>query len=344
MGLRAEIGEQPEAAQRLLASKEDIRKVARAIKASDIKYAVIAARGSSDNAAIYAQYLFAVRHRLTVALALPSVTSIYGTTPDLRNALVIGISQSGRSPDIVGVVEQAHRQGALTLAISNDPSSDLVAAARLSISLDAGPERSVAASKTYTSELLSLALLSTELNANRAEDVASLAEIPSLMRDALGAEEVAAKLASADSELSKCVVLGRGYHYATAREWALKLKELALVLADPYSFADFEHGPIGLIDRGFRVLAVAPTGATHVSMLKGIRRLASRLGASTLAVTDNVKSAPASGAWLPVPQTPEWLAPIVSMVPCQLYALHLALAKNLNPDQPRSLKKVTLTR
>ncbi len=343
MGLRAEIGEQPEAARRLLASREEIRKVARTIVAADIRYAVIAARGSSDNAAVYAQYLFAVRHRLAVALALPSATSIYGTTPDLRNALVIGISQSGRSPDIVGVIEQAHRQGALTLALSNDPGSDLVGAAELSIDLKAGPERSVAASKTYTSELLGLALLSAELNAAGADD-AALAEIPNLIREALDQEEVAARLARADSELSRCVVLGRGYHYATAREWSLKLKELALVHADPYSFADFEHGPVGLIERGFRVLAVTPSGAAHADMLKGISRLRNRLGASTLAVTDDVKAGRVSDACLRFPPTPEWLAPIVSIVPCQLYAFHLAVAKNLNPDRPRGLRKVTLTR
>jgi len=336
MGLRAEVGEQPEAAQRLLASRKDVRKAAQAIAAADVKYAVVAARGSSDNAAVYAQYLFAVRHRLAVALALPSATSIYGATPDLRNALVIGISQSGRSPDIVGVIADAHRQGALTLAISNTPASDLVAAAELSIHLEAGPERAVAASKTYTNSLLALALLSAELNGNRAEDVASLTEIPSLIRGALDQEEVAARLARADSKLSRCVVVGRGYHYPTAREWGLKLKELALLMADPYSFADFEHGPVGLIERGFRVLALAPTGATRRPMLKAIKRLRV-LGASTLVVSDDASTD------LPFPSTPEWLAPIVSIVPCQLYAYHLALAKKLDPDRPRTVRKITKT-
>jgi glucosamine--fructose-6-phosphate aminotransferase (isomerizing) len=337
MGLRAEVGEQPEAAQRLLASREDVKRVAKAISKADIKYAVIAARGSSDNAAVYAQYLFAVRHRLAVALALPSTTSIYGATPDLRNALVIGISQSGRSPDIIGVIEDAHRQGALTLAISNTIGSDLVAAAELSIHLEAGPERAVAASKTYTNELLALALLSAELNGNRADDAAALAEIPSLIRGALEQEEVAAGLARGDSKLARCVVLGRGYHYATAREWALKLKEMALVMADPYSFADFEHGPVGLIEKGFRVLALAPSGATRTPMSRAISRLR-KLGASTLAVSDDGHSE------LTFPRTPEWLAPIVSIVPCQLYALHLALAKKLDPDRPRTVRKITQTR
>lgn len=339
MGLRAEIAEQPEAAQRLLEARDDIRKAAKAIAAADVKYAVIAARGSSDNAAVYAQYLFAVRHRLAVALALPSATSIYGRTPDLRNALVIGISQSGRSPDIVGVIEDAHRQGALTLAISNSPSSELVGAAELSIDLRTGRERAVAASKTYANELLALALLSAELNGNRVEDVQALAEVPNLISDALDQEEVAARLARGDARLSHCVVLGRGYHYATAREWGLKLKELALVMADPYSFADFEHGPVGLIEKGFRVLALAPSGATRATMSKAISRLRT-LGASTLVVSDDAK---AGEARLPFPRTPEWLAPIVSIVPCQLYAYHLALAKKLDPDRPRTVRKITKT-
>ena len=339
MGLKAEIFEQPEAAQRLLASRQSIEKAAKAIAAANIKYAVIAARGSSDNAAVYAQCLFAVRHRLAVALALPSATSIYGATPDLRNALVIGISQSGRSPDVVGVIEEAHRQRALTLAISNTPSSDLVAAAGLSIHLEAGAERAVAASKTYTNELLALALLSAELNGNRSEDVAALAEIPTGIGGALEEEEVAAGLARADAKLARCVVLGRGYHYATAREWGLKLKELALVMADPYSFADFEHGPVGLIEKGFRVLALAPSGATRPPMLRAINRLR-KLGASTLVVSDERTG----GASLPFPRTPEWLAPIVSIVPCQLYAYHLALARKLDPDRPRTVRKITKTR
>ncbi|TMC54372.1 MAG: SIS domain-containing protein [Chloroflexi bacterium] len=342
MGLRAEIGEQPEVARRLLASRDEIKKAAKAIAAAGVKYAVVAARGTSDNAAVYAQYLFAIRHRLAVALALPSATSIYGTTPDLRSALVIGISQSGRSPDIVGVISEARRQGALTLAVSNAPGSDLVAAAELSIGLHAGRERAVAASKTYTGELLALALLSTELNGNGANDVQALAELPRLMREALAEEEVAARLAAADAELSRCVVLGRGYHYATAREWALKLKELALVHADPYSFADFEHGPVGLIDPGFRVLAVVPSGVTRGPMLRAINRNR-KLGASTLSVTDDA-GASRGGAWLPHPRTAEWLAPIVSIIPCQLYALHLSLAKNLNPDRPRTVRKITMTR
>lgn len=342
MGVRAEIAEQPEAASRLLASKQDITRVAKAIAAADIRYAVIAARGSSDNAAVYARYLFAVRHRLAVALALPSATSIYGTTPDFRNALVVGISQSGRSPDIVGVIEEAHRQGALTLVLSNSPDSELVASAELSIDLQAGLERSVAASKTYTNELLALALLSTELNGTRLDDVDALSDVPGLLRDALNEDDVAARLAAADSQLTRCAVLGRGFHYATAREWSLKLKELALVLADPYSFADFEHGPIGLIEKGFKVLAMTPSGATRPHMKRGVSRLRNRAGASVLEVSDEAVST-AGNDLLAFPRTPEWLAPIVSIVPCQLFAFHLALAKHLNPDRPRALHKITQT-
>lgn len=345
MGLRSEIVEQPDAAMRLLGARATVSRAARVIAGRDIEYVVIAARGSSDHAAIYAQYLFATRHRLAVALALPSATSLYGVTPNFRRALVVGISQSGQSPDIVGVVAEARSQGALTLAISNDRSSDLVAAAELSIDLEAGTERSVGASKTYTAELLALALLSADLAGNRADDEAALASVPELMSAALAEESTAARLAQEDMSMSRCMVLGRGFHYATAREWGLKLKELALVLADPYSAADFEHGPVALVEPGFPILAVLARGPAYAAMVGATVRLRERHGASMLALTDDAELGRILGRHLPFPSgAPEWLVPLVSIVPGQLYAYHLALAKGLDPDRPRSLQKVTLTR
>lgn len=343
MGLRSEIAEQPAAARRLLDSRPAVAQVAERIAERAIVTVLIAARGSSDHAAVYAQYLFAIRHRLPVGLALPSATSLYGVTPDLRRALVIGISQSGRSPDIVGVVEQARRQGALTLAICNEPASDLVSVAELSIGLEAGSERSIAATKTYTGELLALALLSAELRGGPAEDTEALAGVPDSIQIVLGEDERAAAMASADVDMSRCIVLGRGYHYATAREWSLKLKELALVLADPYSSADFEHGPVALAEPSVPVLAVVSHGPTHADMVAAVVRLRERHGASIIALTDGLEVGRLTGRSLPFPYVAEWLAPIVSIVPAQLYTYHLARAKGLDPDRPRSIQKVTLT-
>ena len=330
---------------RLLGTRAAVSRVARAVAHRNIEYIVIAARGSSDHAAVYAQYLFATRHRLTVALALPSVTSLYGVTPDVRRALVIGISQSGQSPDIVGVVAEARSQGALTLAISNDRSSDLVAAAELLIDLEAGTELSVGASKTYTAELLALALLSVALAGNHADDEAALARVPELMSTALIEESTAARLAREDKSMSRCLVLGRGFHYATAREWGLKLKEIALVLADSYSAADFEHGPVALAEPGLPIFAVVARGLAHPAMVGATIALRERYGASMLALTDDAELGRILGRHLLFPSgAPEWLVPLVSIVPGQLYAYHLALAKGLDPDHPRSLQKVTLTR
>lgn len=343
MGLRSEIAEQPEAARRLLDSGPAVARVAKLIAEREIGTVLIAARGSSDHAAVYAQYLFTVRHRLPVGLALPSATSLYGITPDLKRALVIGISQSGQSPDIVGVVEGARRQGALTLAISNERASDLVSAAELSIMLEAGPERSIAATKTYTAELLALALLSAELRGNRVDDLEALANVPDSIQSALAQDERSEAIAADDAAMSRCIVLGRGYHYATAREWALKLKELGLVFADPYSSADFAHGPIALVEPGLPVLAVVTRGPTRADMVRAIVRLRERHGASILALTDDPEVGRLAARSLPFPYVAEWLAPIVSIVPAQLFAYHLARAKGLDPDRPRSLQKVTMT-
>ena len=342
MSLRDEILEQPEAAGRQLSSSQDaIEAVAERLRTKPVASVVIAARGTSDHAAIYAQYVLGVRNRLTAGLATPSVVSLYGAEPDVRESLVIGISQSGASPDIVGVIEAAAGQGAPTLAITNDPASPLAAAADHVIDLAAGPELAVAATKTYTTSLLAIARLSAAIDAlGPAED---LAAIPDAIAAALAVESeveaIARELAGAD----RCMVVGRGYEYATAREWALKLKELAQVFADPYSAADFLHGPIALVQPGIPALVLAPSGVPAPGQLSLLRELRER-GVDLVVVSD-VAETRALGRWsiaLP-PGVPEWLRPIVSIVPAQLFAYHLTRARGLDPDSPRSLSKVTRT-
>src|SRR5688500_11068462 len=224
MGLRDEIFEQPAAAQRLLGSSAAaFAPIERALADRRPAFALIAARGSSDNAALYAQYLFAVRNNLITALATPSTITLYGATPRMSDALVIGVSQSGRSPDIVAVLEEARRQGALTIAIANAVESPLADAADHVMELQAGPELATAATKSYTSELLALCLLSHLLDAPANDEREAVAHVPRLIEKALGEEQVAKSLAAQHAERERCVVLGRGYGYATAREWALKL-------------------------------------------------------------------------------------------------------------------------
>lgn len=345
MSLRDEILEQPAVAERLIRERSvAIARIAEALAERPIDHVVIAARGTSDHAAIYAQYLFGVAHRFPVALATPSVLSLYGVEPHFANALVIGISQSGASPDVVGVVAAARRQQTPSIAITNDPFSPLAGAAEHVIDLGAGEERAVAATKTYTAELLAIALLSAALGADPpGED--EIAGLPDSMATALAEEDAAREAAAAHAAMETCTVLGRGFDYATAREWALKLKELAQVLADPYSAADFQHGPLALVEPGLPVLAVVPSGRAASDLVALCERLVREHGADLLVISDRPDIRELAPWSLALPAgVPEWLMPIVSIVPAQLFALHLTIARGLDPDAPRHIRKVTRTR
>lgn len=347
MTLLDEIREQPEVAARLLAKESGrIAAIAAGLRTREIRGVMIAARGTSDHAAIYAQYLFGAFHRLPVALAAPALFSVYGTPPKLDGWLVIGISQSGASPDVVAVVTSAREQGAATIAVTNAADSDLGRAAEWVIDVSAGPERAVAATKTYTAELFSIAMLAAALDpALAAERQSALALVPDALRRALDVEADVEAAAGDRAGVEQCVVLGRGFEYATAREWALKLKELAQLGADPYSAADFQHGPLALVEPGYPVLAVATRGATLPGMAELLGRLRRDYGVNLLVISDDETVRALGNAAIAVPATlPEWLTPIASIVPAQLFAYHLTRAKGLDPDRPRWISKVTLTR
>lgn len=344
MTLRDEILEQPAVAERFLAAQaQPIAAIAADLARREVRHVVIAARGTSDHAAIYAQYVFGVRHRLPVGLATPSVVSLYGVAPDLRDALVIGISQSGESPDIAAVVAAARSQGAPTIAITNEPASPLAAAAERTIALGAGPERAIAATKTYTSQLLAIASLSAAMTGDEADTLA-LETLPQTLAAALTAEPEIERIAADQAGSDRALVVARGFEYATAREWALKLKELGHVFADPYSAADVRHGPLALVEPGVPVLAVARDGAAAEDMVALLERLRDDLGAEAMVIGD-VPAALGLARWaVPLPTAiPEWVGPIVSIVPGQLHAMHLTLARGLDPDQPRHISKVTRT-
>ena len=343
MSMRSELAEGPAVVAGLLdRAMGPIAAVAREVRARDIDLVLIAARGTSDHAAVYAQYVLGARNGLPVALAAPSLTSVYGRPPRLRNALVLGISQSGRSPDVVAVLDDARRQGAVTVALTNDPSSELAGAAAWLIELGAGPERAVAATKTYVAEVALLAMLSAAITGDPTSE-AELRALPDVMRAALEVEDVVADIATGWASEDRCAILARGFQYATAREWALKLKELAYILADPYSVADFEHGPIALVDPGFPVIAVATAGPLLADMHALLGRL--RTARARLLVLSDDPTLCALGDGIPVPAgVPEWLAPIVTILPAQLFAWHVARARGLDTEAPRTISKITLTR
>lgn len=339
--LEQEINAQPQALKDLLTAESAlVQKVAAAVRGR-FKHVLIAARGSSDNAGRYAQYLFGALNELPVAMATPSLFTLYHRPPQLADMLVIGISQSGRSPDIVAVVAEARRQGRPTLAITNQSNSPLAQTADYVIHLHAGDEIAVAATKTYTASLGALALLSAALAQDDAR-LAALDAVPAWQQQALAAARPALAQVERYRYLNQCVVLGRGYNYSTAFEIALKIKELTRIIAEPYSLADFWHGPVALIRESFPVLVVAPGGALRNYLQAVIPELKQR-GSDLLVISEEADLL-ALGHAMPLPAgMPEWLSPLVAVIPGQLFGERLAVAKGLNPDQPYRLTKVTET-
>ncbi|MEA3352181.1 MAG: SIS domain-containing protein [Chloroflexota bacterium] len=344
MALKSEIFEQPSVLERLLASqKENIENIVRKLRQYDIWFLFLAARGTSDHAGIYAQYLWGANNQLPMALATPSLFSIYAKPPNLQNALVVGVSQSGQSPDIISVVEEGNRRGCPTLAITNTPSSPLAEVADFVIDIKAGKETAVAATKTYTAQLMAIAMFSAIMKQDTAQ-WSALARVPAWVQQVLMLDDAIAQSAQRYRYMDQCVVLGRGYNYATAYEWALKLKELTYVMADSYSSADFQHGPIAVVESGYPVLAVSPRGAVFDGMLKLIQRLANEYKAELLVVSNQEEALQLAQVSIAIPDDiPEWLTPLVSIVPAQLYCNYLALAKGYDTDAPRGLHKVTET-
>jgi len=341
--LQQEIHEQPVALERLLvAERANIDWIAAAIQERTPRFVLIAARGSSDNAARYGQYLFGAHNRLPVALATPSLFTLYQSPPRLEDALVLAVSQSGQSPDILAVVEEGNRQGALTVALTNDVASPLANLAHYTIALHAGPEKSVAATKTYTASLMGLAMLSVALSRDETRQ-RSLELAPESVSKTLTASKKIITAAQAFRDADACVVLGRGFNYSTAFEIALKLKELTYVLAEPYSSADFQHGPVALVEKDFPLIAVVPHGRTAEELTGFLEELQTR-HPNLVAITPVQALLEIAHTPIPLPDDmPEWLSPLAAVVPGQLFALGLALAKGIDPDNPRGLKKVTRT-
>jgi len=345
MTLHDEIFEQPDCLSKLISDGHDTAmRIAEIIRAREIGYVFLAARGTSDNAGRYANYLWGAHNRLPMALATPSLFTYYKAPPHLNGALVIGISQSGKSPDIVSVLEEGKRQGCLTLAITNDIRSPLARHADLIFDIRAGEEKAIAATKTYTTQLAALAMLSAAL-AGEDNLWQELEKVPAWIEDTLNKEEAIQRMAQRYRYMAQCVVIGRGFNYATAFEWALKLKELTHVIAEPYSSADFQHGPIAMVTGGFPILAVAARGKVFDSVSSMLAKLRQQLDAELVVITNDERMLELAQSPIPLPSgIPEWLTPLVAIAPAQLFSCALAGAKGYNADQPRRLHKITLTR
>lgn len=335
MSMLSEIREQPSALARLVEkNRQAMERIAEL--AEGVTHVVIAARGTSDNAARYAQYVWGARNRLAVSLTTPSLFGPIDSPPSLEGALVVGISQSGQSPDLVEVLAEAGRQGRPSLAITNSPDSPLAREAGCVVDLCAGPEKAVAATKSYTAQLAAVALCSLAFTGDSPD---SLADLPDRVRDVIdsGEEPPVSELVETD----RCIVVGRGFQLATVYEWGLKLQELTYLLAQPYSAADFLHGPVAVVEPGFPLLVVATTGPTYDQMRTVAGDMLER-GAHVVTMTDRA-DAPGS-AHMAVPEVEPWLAPIVAAPSLQLFTRSLTLARGLDPESPRGLSKVTRTR
>jgi glutamine---fructose-6-phosphate transaminase (isomerizing) len=341
--LYQEIHQQPEIIRKLVNQPQTaIINLADQIRSRGIKHIFIAARGTSDNAGRYAQYLLGAYNRKVVTLATPSLFTIYQQPPDISGTLVIGISQSGKSPDIVSVLAEGKQQGALTAAITNVPDSDLAQVADIVLDLNAGEELSLAATKTYTAQLTTMALISAELDPSQTlrQDLEDLAQ---RVEEVFGLEEHVRHLVERYRYMTHCAVIGRGFNYASAFEFSLKLKELTYTIAEPYSSADFLHGPVALVDRGFPVILVAHSGKMVPEMKATVNQVRER-SAEVIMLSDQQDLLDMADHNLALPNgVPEWLSPITAIIPGQMFAMYLANTRGFDVDNPRGLNKVTET-
>lgn len=332
-----EIAEQPAVFTDLYNRRAEFAAVAEIIRERSPRFVLFAARGSSDHAAIYAKYLTEVLLQLPAGLVSASTTTLYGAEPDLRDVLLVTVSQSGGSPDLLEVTASARRRGALTVAVTNTATSPINAAAELSVDVGAGVEHAVAATKTYSATLLALYLLVDAARGGDGSAAASLGELASAALEAPGIADVVGRYRFVDRVLTT----GRGFSYPTALEASLKLAETSYLAARAYSGADLLHGPVAAVDAETAVLAVTSTGKGG-DALRDVLEAVHQRGADVTAVGSAADKVAAAHRIL-VPETAEEVAPILEILPIQRLAHGLALARGGDPDNPRGLNKVTRT-
>ena len=337
----SEIAQQPEALERTIKRESHrISRFAHSLRARGLRLIVLVARGSSDNAAMFGRYLLELTTGLPVSLSAPAVHTLYHAKLDLRDSLVIGISQSGEGDDVNLVLENAKKCGAVTLAITNEPRSTMAQLTDETFLIHAGREKSVAATKTYTGQLMVMQLLARELGQKR--ELLGIDRIPQLAASALELKPQLEEMVERFAYVNHCVVVGRGLNYANVYEFAIKLMETCYIVAERFSSADFLHGPIAMVERGFPAFLFAPPGPT----LKGMKDLLGKLnglGAETIAISSDASVLGQASRAIRMEKMPEVLTPIPYIIPAQLFAALLADAKGLSPDKPRSLQKVTKT-
>ncbi len=342
--VEAELREQPAALERFLAAESaHAKEIARGLVREDVRYLLIVSRGSSSNVARYMQYLFGAVNRLPVAFATPSLYSVYDAPPELGPAAAIGISQSGASPDVVAVLAEARRQNRPTLAITNDPKSPLAQTADWTLPLHAGEERAVAATKTYLNSIAAVALLSTAA-VGGAQRLRELQAIPGTVADQIERSLAAADALDRYRDVESGSVIARGVNYGTAFEIALKIRELSGAPFEAFSSADLLHGPIAALKSGRPAIVIAPSGKTLTSLRAAVDKVRER-GSEVIAISDDRDFLAAADTAFPlVRKVPEWLTPLLTVIPGQVAAVRLARLRGADVDSPVGLTKITLTR
>jgi glutamine---fructose-6-phosphate transaminase (isomerizing) len=352
--MRDEIRQQPAAIERTLKAEwRRAEKLRRHFERNPVRLIVLAARGTSDNAAQFGRYLFEISTGIPVSLAAPSVSTLYCSQIDLKQAVVVAISQSGESTDTNIVLERAKAAGAFTIGITNESESALARIADESFLVRAGKEKSVAATKTYTGQLTCLYLLAYALGARI--KLTDLQRVPDWTSAALKLEQDILQRAERYCFMRHAVCVGRGLNYSNSFEFALKLMETCYVVAERFSSADLLHGPIAMLEASFPAFLFCPAGVTWKPMCELLEKL-KVIRAETLLITDRsnksirslegltqepltIPAVLASNAVIPE----ELYTPIPYVIPAQLFAASLAEVKRLDPDRPRTLSKVTQT-
>lgn len=340
-----EIEEQPKYIEKALElGREPVARLVSEMHSRGVGLVIVAARGTSDNAATYAKYLLEIVAGLPVALAAPSVLTLYDARMRLDNALVMGISQSGQGADVVQVLSAARAAGAMTACVTNEADSAITRVSDHVLLCHAGKEKAVAATKTYTTSIALVALLVARY-ANRTDLLEELLRIPDTVQKMLSLKELIQGAVERYRYMQECAVLARGVNQATALEAALKITETSYVVSKPYSGADFLHGPIAMVSEGFPCIVFAPDGLAYASQLDLALKLKER-GAELIVIARDKEMLELGRTRIPVPVDgiPELLSPLPYIIPAQLFACYLSLTRGLDPDRPRGLSKVTITR
>ncbi len=339
-----EIRQQPASLERAITGElRSVERLKKLFARRRPRLVVMAARGTSDNAAQFGRYVIEITTGIPVSLAAPSVSTLYEARLDYRDTLVVALSQSGESTDTNCVLSRAREQGAVTLGITNESGSTLAKLAEHVLLVRAHRERSVAATKTYTGQVLMLYALAYALGADI--KVEQVRRLPDLVAQSLRLEPRIAELSERYSYMRNAVVVGRGLNYSNAFEFALKLMETCYVVAERFSSADFLHGPVAMVERAFPVFAFCPVGPTWSTMRQTLEKMRA-LKAEAVVITDpgNPEAIQLASRSIRLPRKiDELLTPIPYIVPAQLFAACLASQKGLDPDRPRTLSKVTLT-